>query len=207
MENNDYLIFHNMTSKKSEEKRYESLYEELMEKCHPNNFMDPYDKEKVDIANKIYAELRKNPYAIDYELKELRLSAVQGLGIHLSTQKLYEYLMQYCDPQLYTSREPYDAELVSQANTLYAQIHEHKDDIFELEKIEILAKPLIDSENKIKKRMEIYQRERMQEAKRVDDERIRKQIGKELKGLAWLSVIAVAITIAIILIAYVIDSI
>lgn len=199
-----------MTSKKSEEKRYESLYEELMEKCHPNNFMDPYDKEKVDIANKIYAELRKNPYAIDYELKELRLSAVQGLGIHLSTQKLYEYLMQYCDPQLYTSREPYDAELVSQANTLYAQIHEHKDDIFELEKIKEQAKTLIDRETARARQVENYQRERIEQANRLVAEKNRQQIEKEGKIIAkmWLTLILlIVIALALALITSAIDSI
>lgn len=191
MDNNDYLIFHNINPSKSEEKQYESLYEELLEKCNPNNFMQPYDKEKVDTANTIFAELRNNPYATDYDLKDVRLMAVQKLGIHISTQKILDYLMKYCDPQRYTDRDPYDAELVNQANTLYAKILDNKDDIFELEKIEILARPLIVSENKRKRRIE--------EAKIIEDNRILEQINKETKtiSLVWLT-FAIIIGLALI---------
>lgn len=206
MGNNDYLIFRNMTPQKSEEKQYESLYEELLEKCNPNNFMQPYDKEKVDTANTIFAELRSNPYATDYELKEVRLKAVQKLGIHISTQRILDYLMKYCDPQRYTDRDPYDAELVFQANALYSQILDNKDDIFELEKIEILAKPLINSENERKRQMEILQ---LEKAKRIDEQR-RKQYEEEKKLIkgAWRC-IAITITTIIVLalIISVLDSI
>ena len=202
MENNDYLIFHNITPSKSEEKQYESLYEELLEKCNPNNFMQPYDKEKVDTANTIFAELRSNPYATDYELKEVRLKAVQKLGIHISTQKILDYLMKYCDPQRYTDRDPYDAELVFQANALYSQILDNKDDIFELEKIEILAKPLINSENERKRQMEILQLEkRVREAKRISDEQRREEL--KVKKLIWITL---AIFLGLALIASAIDS-
>lgn len=210
MDNNDYLIFHNITPSKSEEKQYESLYEELLEKCNPNNFMQPYDKEKVDTANTIFAELRSNPYATDYELKEVRLKAVQKLGIHISTQRILDYLMKYCDPQRYTDRDPYDAELVFQANALYSQILDNKDDIFELEKIEILARPLIDSENERKRQMEIRQRERMQEAKRIDKERWRKQYEEEkklIKGVWRCIAITITTIIVLALIISVLDSI
>lgn len=206
MDNKDYLIFHNMTPQRSEEKQYESLYEELLEKCNPNNFMQPYDKEKVDTANTIFAELRSNPYATDYELKEVRLKAVQKLGIHISTQRILDYLMKYCDPQRYTDRDPYDAELVFQANALYSQILDNKDDIFELEKIEILAKPLINSENERKRQMEILQ---LEKAKRIDEQR-RKQYEEEKKLIigAWRC-IAITITTIIVLalIISVLDSI
>lgn len=182
MDNNDYLIFHNITPSKSEEKQYESLYEELLEKCNPNNFMQPYDKEKVDTANTIFAELRSNPYATDYELKEVRLKAVQKLGIHISTQRILDYLTKYCDPQRYTDRDPYDAELVFQANALYSQILDNKDDIFELEKIEILARPLINSENERKRQMEILQ---LENAKRISDEQRRKEL--KVEKLIWIT--------------------
>lgn len=206
MDNNDYLIFHKINPSKSEEKQYESLYEELLEKCNPNNFMQPYDKEKVDTANTIFAELRSNPYATDYELKEVRQKAVQKLGIHISTQRILDYLMKYCDPQRYTDRDPYDAELVFQANALYSQILDNKDDIFELEKIEILAKPLINSENERKRQMEILQ---LENAKRIDEQR-RKQYEEEKKLIkgAWRC-IAITITTIIVLalIISVLDSI
>lgn len=170
MDNNDYLIFHNINPSKSEEKHYESLYEELLEKCNPNNFMQPYDKEKVDTANTIFAELRNDPNATDYDLKEIRLKAVQKLGIHISTQKILDYLTKYCDPKRYTDRDPYDAELVFQANALYSQILDNKDDIFELEKIEILARPLIDSENERKRQIEREQEEIERQKKLKEEE-------------------------------------
>ncbi|MCQ2274225.1 MAG: hypothetical protein MJZ86_05470 [Bacteroidales bacterium] len=199
MDNKDYLIFHNMTPQRSEEKQYETLYQELLEKCHPNNFMQPYDKEKVDTANTIFAKLQSNPYATDFELKELRLLAVQGLRIHISTQKLYEYLMQYCDPQLYTSRVPYDAELVNQANAFYSQILDNKDDIFELEKIELIAKPLIDRENERKQQIEREREESERQKKLKEEEEYKKiQIQADLEYKADIKRFYIALAITII---------
>lgn len=33
---------------------YSNLYEELREKCNPSNYMNPYNAEKVEIANSIF---------------------------------------------------------------------------------------------------------------------------------------------------------
>jgi len=45
-------------------------------KCHPKNFMKPYDKEKVDIATKLYNKLRSSVLDVD-ELEEIEETVKQ----------------------------------------------------------------------------------------------------------------------------------
>lgn len=99
---------------------------------------------------------------------------------------------------------------MNQANALYAQIHDHKDDIFELEKIKEQAKTLIDRETARARQVENYQRERIEQANRLVAEKNRQQIEKEGKIIAkmWLTLILlIVIALALALITSAIDSI
>lgn len=115
----------------SEDKVYDSLYEELKEKCSPSNYMSPYDREKVDIANALYGELMNIGMYETEKLTNLRRGATAKLNISFSTAKLYRELKDYCNPSSYMN--PYDAEAVKQANNYYALIEEKKDSIEDLE--------------------------------------------------------------------------
>lgn len=42
------------------EKEYNTLYDELRDKCNPERFMEPYEKEKVELAIEIFSELDKD---------------------------------------------------------------------------------------------------------------------------------------------------
>ena len=128
------------------EKEYDSLYEELHEKCNPDKFMHPFVKERFDVATEIYSELRKrcsSKYVSDRELKDLRDKAESELGIHFSTSKLFKYLAEYCSPDIYTKMKPFPTERVKEASRLYAKILQSKDDIHALEEIEQEAEPFI----------------------------------------------------------------
>lgn len=57
------------------------------------------------------------------------------LGIHISTQKLYDYLDKYLNPKVYSDIQPYDKERVNKANEFYSRMQEVKDDIIALEQI------------------------------------------------------------------------
>ncbi len=57
-----------------------ALYQYLCDKCHPRNFMNPYDAEKVDIANRLYAQVLEQAYNIK-ALENIQQSAKQLLGI------------------------------------------------------------------------------------------------------------------------------
>lgn len=62
------------------------LYQPLCEKCNPTNFMNPYDAEKVEIANKLYASVIKQAYNIE-TLEAIQASAEQLLGIKIECRQ------------------------------------------------------------------------------------------------------------------------
>ena len=128
------------------EKEYDSLYEELHEKCNPDMFMHPFVKERFDAATEIYSELRKrcsSKSVSDSDLKDLRDKAESELGIHFSTNKLFKHLTEYCSPDIYTKMKPFPTERVKEASRLYAKILQYKDDIHALEEIEQEAESFI----------------------------------------------------------------
>ena len=122
--------------------RYESLHEELKARCAPENFMNPYEPEKVSRANKLYSEILTLDKNDDEKLKLLRLRAMEELGIKFSTEQLFEKLTDSCNPKNFTG-DSYDEERLELANGLYQQILMNADDIFALEEIEGKAGDLI----------------------------------------------------------------
>lgn len=136
-------------SKPIEEREYFSLYDELEEKCNPDRYMNPFVQEKFDLANELYAELQKRSKRDDKSLIDIRDKAIKGLGIHISTQRLYNYLMEYCHPKIYTAIEPYDKDNVQEAGRLFAMIQKAKDDIHALEAVEQEAEPFIERRKRL----------------------------------------------------------
>lgn len=120
---------------------YNYLYEELKDKCHPRNFMDPYDQIRVDYANTLYQELVKlNVNSIE-RLKQIRNNAIIQLGVVFTTSYIFNYLLEMCNPQKYM--EPYNAEKITLANKFYARILNNANNIIELERIEDEVKETI----------------------------------------------------------------
>ena len=126
--------------------RYESLHDELKARCAPENFMNPYEPEKVSRANKLYSEILTLDKNDDEKLKLLRLRAMEELGIKFSTEQLFEKLTASCNPKNFTG-DSYNEERLELANGLYQQILMNADDIFALEEIEVKAKELLDTYN------------------------------------------------------------
>ena len=122
--------------------RYESLHAELKARCAPENFMNPYEPEKVSRANELYAEVLATNTQADEELKSLRLRAMEELGVKFSTEQLFEKLTAVCNPKNFTG-DSYNKERLELANGLYQQILMNADNIFTLEEIEGKAKVLI----------------------------------------------------------------
>ena len=112
---------------------YSSLYEELAEKCNPSNLMIPYYANRVNASIAIYSQLEKNRDDI-YELIKLRNRAIKELGIKFSSRDLFEKLSRVFNPSNFMD-ENYDAVKLCEANKIYSQIQEYKDDIIELERI------------------------------------------------------------------------
>ena len=115
------------------EKEYVSLYEELVDKCHPQNFLCPYNPQKVEIANDLFSEILQYKQSEEL-LKKVRNKAIQLLHITFSTKKLLNKLLQYCHPALYMA--PYNHDNVALANKFYSKILDSNNDIIALEQIE-----------------------------------------------------------------------
>ncbi|MDB9150119.1 hypothetical protein [Parabacteroides distasonis] len=116
-------------------KIYESLYEELLDKCNPLRFMEPYDKEKVDVAIVIYGDLSNVDKEDEECIRAIRDRAMRELGISISTDMLYKKLIDYCNPQNFFNESSYQADLLQVANHFYALIKANRNDIHELEKL------------------------------------------------------------------------
>ena len=129
------------------EKGCPSLYEELLEKCNPQNFMSPYDVEKVKYANELFAELMENTKDDEEKLKDLRSKATHLLGIKFSPSYLLDFLLSYCNPALYFNVKPYPKEYIDKANEYYNELLYNKDDITALEEIKEETKDLYEWSN------------------------------------------------------------
>ena len=121
-----------------EEKEYDSLYDELIDKCNPKKFnIEYFGFEKFDEANYIWSELKKEK---EYTSKELlillRNRAIQKLGVHISTKKKLNELKEYLNPDVYIDYDNYDRELISKVGKIYEEILSAKNDIILLEEIE-----------------------------------------------------------------------
>ena len=122
--------------------RYESLHAELKARCAPENFMNPYEPEKVSRANEIYAEVLATDVQENEKFKSLRLRAMEELGVKFSTEQLFEKLTAACNPKNFTG-DSYNKERLELANRLYQQVLMNADNIFALEEIEEEAKEIL----------------------------------------------------------------
>ena len=122
-------------SKIPSSKVYDSLYEELLDKCNPKNFMEPYDQKKVDEASLIYNDLSRIGKTNEKHIRVIRDRATLELGIKVSTDRLFKELIDYCNPQNFLTAVPFQADLLQIANHFYAQVRTSKNDIHELERL------------------------------------------------------------------------
>ena len=103
---------------KVNKKKSETLYQRLVRLCNPKNFMDNYDKEKVEKANIIYKRLLETTPDNDADLIEIQMQASSELGINFIDKAELEDLKEKINPKRFLN--PYNAEKVSLANELYA---------------------------------------------------------------------------------------
>jgi len=124
--------------------RYQSLHAELKVRCAPENFMNPYEPEKVSKANELYSEVLATDAQADEKLKQLRLRAIEELGIKFSTEELFDKLSAACNPKNFTG-ESYNKKRLELANRLYQTVLMNADNVLALEEIEGEAKELIET--------------------------------------------------------------
>lgn len=103
---------------KMNKKKSETLHQRLVRLCNPKNFMDNYDKEKVEKANIIYKRLLETTPDNNDDLIEIQMQASSELGINFIDKAELEDLKEKVNPKRFLN--PYNAEKVSLANELYA---------------------------------------------------------------------------------------
>lgn len=163
-----------------DEKEYDTLYDELVEKCHPNRFIsgEVFNEKLFEEANKLYAEILKHKDASDEKLISLRNRAIDILGVRMSTKKKYEYLDSLLNPKIYTNvaAEKYDAGRVSEAAKWYAILQKNRNDIRALETLEQDSSDFID---KRKEELSIIEQkdatEREEAMKRENERRVQEE--------------------------------
>lgn len=111
----------------------QGLWYVLERKCNPQNYMSPYNKEMVDKANSIYAELQKTDKSDEISLKEIRRRIESELQISFIDKDEIESLKLIANPSNYM--QPYNAEKVALANELYARLQDETIHIDELDSI------------------------------------------------------------------------
>lgn len=152
---------------------YEKLYDRLIRLCNPANFVDNYNKEKVDNANAIYSKLLNTNRDDSTTLVELTKMAEAILDVNLLDEWDYNDLKSKLNPKNFV--QPYDAEKVSLSNELYSQLIQPDINLTKFMVIKAKAKPLfptqedeqserddLDVHNIIKSNDEQWERERLE---------------------------------------------
>ena len=104
---------------------YNRLKDKLRQKVSPANFIENYDKNKVDKANIIYQKLlalNDSEYSSIIDIVE---QAETELGIIFVDEEMITELKEKVSPKNFIN--PYNAEKISLANELYSQLIEKKE--------------------------------------------------------------------------------
>ena len=169
---------------------YQSLLEELQEKCKPNLFYN--DPEKFKVSNEIYAVLRDPHSDIERNSSEqrmLRKRAEEELGVVFDTTRLRSLLERELNPDQFIGAENYDKELVQVAYELNEKLKKCKT-VSELEELGEAVRnskvwehkvKMREREKKIRERIIEAQRKRMEEWMKRDMEEKRKREEEEKK--------------------------
>jgi hypothetical protein len=99
-------------------KKSETLYQRLIRLSNPKNFMDNYDKDKVEKANLLYKSLLEITPDDSEAINVIQHKAIRDLGISLIDKEILCELKNKVNPQKYMS--PYNPDKVALANELYA---------------------------------------------------------------------------------------
>lgn len=112
-------------------KSYSSLYEELLEKCNPENFMNPYNQDMVQKSNVLYQRILTSHPDDNNLLLSIRNEAHAKLNIMFDTNKLYTFILEKANPKQYIN--PYNPDKLSIANEIYSAAIQNKDNVDLLE--------------------------------------------------------------------------
>lgn len=148
--------------------RNETYYKRLKRLFNPANYVDEYDKEKIDIANEIYSKVMNVTPDDNAAVYSLIATAESNLHINFLDEMDYNNMVNQLNPKKYV--EPYDADRVSLANDLYAQIMQPDVNLTTFLRIKEQAKPLTDYLKIVQKNKQEEYRKRQVAARRKQEE-------------------------------------
>lgn len=102
----------------------ETLKQSILTRCNPKNFMKPFDKDKIELANKLYAQTLNTPETDTDTLRNIRIEAEDGLSVSFVDERNIASLKSFCNPQKYMKH--YDPQKVSLAIELYSILSSDK---------------------------------------------------------------------------------
>ena len=120
----------------------ESIYNRLKRLCNPANFVDNYDKEKIDIANSIYSKLMDTNPDDNEAINKLVIVSEDELKINLLDRRSFDILKSKLNPKNFM--EPYDSEMVTLSNELFQKIIQPDLNLTKYRKIEEQSTPLLE---------------------------------------------------------------
>lgn len=99
----------------------------LHREASPENFMSPYDADRVTAANALYQQLNAVPADDFISLSGIMEQAVSQLGCRFDPDELYSRLLDCFSPKKYL--HPYDEEKFNAAHTLCSRLTASRDSI------------------------------------------------------------------------------
>lgn len=96
----------------------ETVKQRLLRMCHPNNFMTPFDKEKIDKANVLYSKVLEVLGDDRESLKTLVDDAMRELSISFIDDNALNKLKKQCNPSNFMN--PYNVEKVTLVTELFS---------------------------------------------------------------------------------------
>ena len=120
--------------KREEKLNAEGLKDRLLRCSNPQNFIKPYDEQKINAANDIYARLLNIAPNDETSLKELRKEISDKLDVNFVNSDLLNEMQRKCNPKNFMN--PYNEEKIRIANLLYGKLVNGNLTIDELEDIQ-----------------------------------------------------------------------
>ncbi|MDD6000724.1 MAG: hypothetical protein PUC50_00880 [Bacteroidales bacterium] len=175
------------------DKHGESMYNRLQRICHPKNFVDNYDKDKVDAANVIYSQLLSTDRDDINAVAGLVVMAEKQLNTNLLDEYQFEKLKNILNPKNYM--EPYDASSIALSNELYSQLMQP--DLNFTTYVQIISKsePLL----KIIEERDKKQKEQEEQKKKIEKQKQKEQEEQNEKNEKTVVIISVILMLIVII--------
>ena len=117
-------------SNKVELKTYDSLYDELLDKTQPSNFIQ-IDNQKALSANVLYQQIRSQSSWLESELRQFVDSAEKELDVSFSNEALKAQLLKECDPKQFEGSS-FDSAKLTESISYNQKIEDASGDIVAL---------------------------------------------------------------------------